>query len=137
MSDEQLLFKKNTLISKLFYANGIMMFLLSILKLTMGKNDSAIMNFISAIVWIVLAMLYNSIPYCSITDSEIKIIAGLKRFTKTCKWSDILDVKKINKNKFKLITASKKDLTISLFAVDKKERYRLVDAIQKKLQQTI
>ncbi len=136
MNDELLTFKRNSLLTKVFYANAVMMFLLCMQHLAQGQRASAIINFINVLIWIAGAMIYGSRPYCSITDSGIEISAGLKRFTKTCKWQNVVDVKRINKKKFVLVTALKKDVTIHLFAVEKSERLRLVDVIQQKLQQT-
>jgi hypothetical protein len=136
MNDEPLTFKRNSLITKVFYANGIMMFLLCMLHLAQGQTASAIINFITVFIWIAGAMMYSSRPYCAITDSGIEIRAGLKCFTKTCTWTDVVDVKRINTKKFKLVTALKNDITINLFLVGKSERLRLVDVIQQKLQQT-
>lgn len=136
MNDERLTFKRNSLITKVFYANGIMMFLLCISHLARGQSAPAIINFITVFIWIAGAMIYGSKPYCTITDSGIEITAGLKRFTKACIWQDVVDVKRINKKKFQLVTALKKDITINLFAVEKSERLRLVEVIQQKLQQT-
>ncbi len=137
MCQEEVIFKRNSLLTIISCMNAFLFFIISIGKIISGNNSSASLNLITALIWIVPALINNKFPYCTITDNEISIVAGLKRFTKTCKWSDVINVKRINKNNFKLITKNKKDFKIGLFLVNKKDRYRLVDLIENKLQSGI